>query len=227
MMLLIVVANMYICTKRDRTTVGRNKVIDDLKDRGFPCTVITNDGYVFASFNIHADILEQGKVIEGFGKMLYMKNIISTLTAGSQCHMDISPGFSWLFKDFNLIQHLFPAFCPFDGFFTIKAFQLFNDCLLMTDLLLLVQIGISCSSTQNFLFGCVSSVIAKEGGSLCLINFNDLAGKTIQKITVMGNSKNGTLIIQKIVFKPGNCIQVEMVCWLIEDDQLRFFQEEL
>ena len=122
MMLLIVVADMYIGTKRDRTTVGRNKVIDDLKDRGFPCTVIPDDGYVFASFNIHADILKQGKVIEGFGKMLYMKNIISTLTAGSQCHMDISSGFCGFFQNFDLIQHLFTAFGTLDRFFSVKAF---------------------------------------------------------------------------------------------------------
>ena len=141
--------------------------------------------------------------------------------------MDISPAFCGLFQNFDLIQHFFTAFSPFDGFLTVKAFQLFNDRFLMTDLLLLIQVGVPGSGSQDLFLCRIIRVIAKESSSLCLVNFNDLAGKAVQKITVMGDGKDGSFIIQKVIFKPCNGIQIQMVCGLIQDDQLRFFQKEL
>ena len=41
----------------------------------------------------------------------------------------------------HLIQHLFPAFCPADGFFPVKGAELLDNRFLMGDFLLLIHPG--------------------------------------------------------------------------------------
>ena len=68
----------------------------------------------------------------------------------------------------------------------------------MLDLTLLVHIGIPGSDAQLFLFYGIIGIIAHKGRSLGLIDLNDFSGDPVQKISVVGDDENGSLVIQQI-----------------------------
>ena len=58
------------------------------------------------------------------------------------------------------------------------------------------------------------------------IDLNDLRYNFIKEITVMGDDKYSTRIIQKISFQPGNTLHVEVVGRLIEEKNVRLGDQE-
>ena len=69
------------------------------------------------------------------------------------------------------------------------------------------------------LFGVVG-VIAGKSHNISGIYFNDLSGDAVQKIPVMGYDQDSTLIIGEIPFQPADRIHVQMVCGLIQQDDI-------
>ena len=97
----------------------------------------------------------------------------------------------------------------------------------MFDLSLLVQISLVLCITQLSLFFCVGRVVAAVHTDLSGIDLDDLGHNLIQKITVMGNNKYGTRIVQKIGFQPGNTLHIQMVGRLIEKKNVRLGDQKL
>ena len=78
----------------------------------------------------------------------------------------------------------------------------------MLDLTLLVHIGIPGSNAQLFLFYGIIGVIPHKGRSLGLVDLDDFSGNPVQKIPVMGDDENGSLVIQQISLQPGDGIHI-------------------
>ena len=78
----------------------------------------------------------------------------------------------------------------------------------MLDLTLLVHIGIPGSNAQLFLFYGIIGVIAHKGCSLGLVDLDDFPGDPVQKIPVVGDDENGSLVIQQISLQPGDGIHI-------------------
>ena len=78
----------------------------------------------------------------------------------------------------------------------------------MLDLTLLVHIGIPGSNAQLFLFYGIIGVIAHKGCSLGLVDLDDFSGNPVQKIPVVGDDENGSLVIQQISLQPGDGIHI-------------------
>ena len=96
----------------------------------------------------------------------------------------------------------------------------------MLDVSLLVKVSlVLCVTKLCFLFG-VSGVIATVHADLGGIDLNDLRYNFIKEITVMGDDKYSTRIIQKISFQPGNTLHVEVVGRLIEEKNVRLGDQE-
>ena len=93
--------------------------------------------------------------------------------------------------------------------------------------LLLIHIGVPSGGTQLFFFNRIVGIVTGEDRYLRAVYFNDLRGYFIQKIPVMGNDEHSPLIIQQIVFQPGDGRHVQMVGRLIQYYQIGFAKQKL
>ena len=78
----------------------------------------------------------------------------------------------------------------------------------MLDLTLLVHIGIPGSNAQLFLFYGIIGIISHKSRSLGLVDLDDFSGNPVQKIPVVGDDENGSLVIQQISLQPGDGIHI-------------------
>ena len=77
---------------------------------------------MFSSFQFKTDIMEQVQRAKGFGQVFDKKDVVSADIFWFQGNMHVGAGFGRFFQAFYFIQHLFPAFRPFDGFFPVERF---------------------------------------------------------------------------------------------------------
>jgi len=225
-MLLVVIADFNVASGYNFTPVGLQLTVNYFKKGSFSGSVITDNGNVFSFFQEKAQITEKLAAGEGFGKLLYLQHILAAGQIGNKRKLHTAVSFNRLFQHLYFLKRLFPALGPFDGFFPIKGFQLFNHCLLMADFLLLFQIGIQPSRSKDFLFGRIGGIVTCKNGAAALIQFNYLSGNFIQKIPVVGNHQDGSLIVEKVVFQPGDGVHVKVIGGLIQNDQIRLCQEK-
>ena len=96
----------------------------------------------------------------------------------------------------------------------------------MLDVSLLVKVSLVLCVTQLCFLFCVSGVVAAVHADLGGIDLDDFRYNFIKEITVMGDDKYSTRIIQKISFQPGDAFHIEVVGWLIEEKDIRFGDQE-
>ena len=80
---------------------------------------------------------------------------------------------------FHLIQHLFTAFCPLDGFFAVELAQGADDILLMFDLLLLHVIRLLLDLAVDLLLLPVEGVVAVINVGFLVFDLNDLGDDAV------------------------------------------------
>jgi hypothetical protein len=141
--------------------------------------------------------------------------------------MHIGTDFCGLVQYFDLIQHFYTAFCPADGFLTVKGTQLLDNFLLVFDLLLLFHVCMVFCCAEHFLLSGIGRIVAGKNGGFRIIELNHLICDPVQKITVMGHDDHCSFIVEQIRFQPGDGGHVQMVRRLIQNDQVRFQQQKL
>ena len=87
-------------------------------------------------------------VREKIWKDFHSKDIISADKSWFQGNAHLILNLLWFINALDFIQHFLAAFRTFDGFLAVKGFQLGNDCFLMFDIPLLVQVGFVLGVTQ-------------------------------------------------------------------------------
>ena len=146
MMFLVIVTDLYLGTKGKLAGIGRNHLVQDLKQCGFSCSVIPNKGYSFTTLDLKRNILEKGLPRKSFGKLFHSQHIIAADEARLQGETHLIVYFSRFIQTLHFIQHFFTAFRTANGLFTVKG--LCNHRFLMLNFSLLVQIGFILSITK-------------------------------------------------------------------------------
>jgi hypothetical protein len=59
------------------------------------------------------------------------------------------------------------------------------------------------------------------------VEFKDPFSHVVEKVTIMGNAENGAWIFAQVPLKPRDGLSVEMVSWLVEEEYLWLFEEQL
>ena len=70
-------------------------------------------------------------------------------------------------------------------------------------------------------------IVALVGHAAATIQFENPAGDVVQKITVVGDDKDRTLIVDQMLLQPGDGLGVKMVGRLVEQKHFRRFQQQL
>ena len=91
----------------------------------------------------------------------------------------------------------------------------------MFDLTLLIHVFFQLCISDLLFFHCIIFIISKVHANLCIVNLNNFCDNTVQEITVMGDDKYRSGIIDQICFQPGNGIQIQVVCRLIKQEDIR------
>ena len=71
--------------------------------------------------------------------------------------------------------------------------------------------------------GQILQLLLSKLGIIALI---DNFCRFIDKISVMGNHDNRARIILQVIFQPPDTLHVQMIRWLIQQQDIRFFQEQ-
>ena len=96
--------------------------------------------------------------------------------------------------------------------------------LLQLGLLLLILLHLQIKAGLFFIH--VEGVVAGIEFSVTLCDFNHPLRHLIQKVTVMGNGQHRTLKPMDIAFQPFHTIQIQMVCRLVQQQDIGFFQQQ-
>ena len=226
MMLLIIVTNLHFGTQREASGVCIQKSVENLEHCSFAGSVVSNQCYALASFDLERNIGKKFLLRETFGEIFYGKDIVSTDHAWLKRKTHLALDFDRFVNPLNLIQHLFTALCTFDGFFSVERFQLDDNGFLMFDLALLVEICLVLGITKLCFFLCISGVITGIHTNLSGIDLDDFCDNFVQKIAVMRYNENSTRIIEKISFQPGNAFHIQVVGRLIEQKDIWFGNQQ-
>ncbi len=89
--LLIVIAYMDIGAQAKISLIGREQLIEDLKDRGLAGAVITDESHMFPPANGKSKPTEEFFISEGFCQILHMQNFPAALDAGGQGKAHVVP----------------------------------------------------------------------------------------------------------------------------------------
>ena len=138
--------------------------------------------------------------------MFYAQHIIAALAGGLQLQVDLRVRGGRFVDDFDLLQHFLPAFRPLDGFLPVEGPELFNDCFLMTDLLLLIYVCLQLCLLNLLFLGGIIRIISKIGVKLSLFDLHHLGDYPVEKVPVVGDDENRPLVIQKVGLQPGDGI---------------------
>ena len=95
--------------------------------------------------------------------------------------MHVIAQFYRLFEDFRFLEHFLAALRAADGFLAIEAPKLLDDFLLVTDLGLIIHIGVVLLLPQSFFALGVNGIIAAEHRAAAVLEFDDLADGPVEK----------------------------------------------
>ena len=105
--------------------------------------------------------------------------------------------------------------------------ELVDELLSVSNLLLL---GFSVSGLQlvllipHFLKGVVISLVVVQ---LLVEQVNDLVAAEVQELSVVRNDDHGDVQLHEVVFKPNDCVQVQVIGGLIQEQDLRLTENHL
>ena len=110
---------------------------------------------------------------------------------------------------------LFPGSCPFGQFFRTPLFESADHVLLAGDLLLLILILPQLGLTPLLFLLRVLAVASFISFQPVDFHFENPVHNLIQKIPVMGNQQNRTLVSLQILFQPLEGSDIQMVGGLV------------
>ena len=73
----------------------------------------------------------------------------------------------------------------------------------------------------------IEGIVAVENKGMRILDFDDVIDRLIQKIAVVGDDQNSSLVIGKVRLKPAYGGDIQMVGGLVEQNDVRLFQKEL
>ncbi len=97
----------------------------------------------------------------------------------------------------------------------------------MLDLLLLVHPGLEGCFPELSLFLGIGGIVSQEGGHTAVFHLHDLGDYPVQEIPVMGHDDHSPRIVQKVRLKPGDGVHVQVVCGLVQKDDVGLGEQKL
>ena len=91
----------------------------------------------------------------------------------------------------------------------------------MFDLPLLIQVSLVLGITKLGFFQGIGRIIAAVHAHGTGLDLHDFCYNFVQKITIVGNDKYSSRVVEQIGFKPGNTLHVQMVGRLIQEKDIR------
>ena len=226
LLLLIIITDMDIGTQADVAGVLPQDPVQDLENGCLAGAVIPDQGYMLSPADMEPQSGKQLMAAEGFTEPLHSQDFTAAADAGSELQMHVIAQNERLFDDFHFVEHLFPAFGAFDGFFAVKLTELRDDLFLMADLGLIVQPGAALLVTERLFFLRVSRIITGKKGGGGIFDLDDLCDRPVQEIAVMGDDEDSAAVIGEVGLQPADAAKVQMVGRLIEHDHVRLSEKE-
>ncbi|MPM70675.1 hypothetical protein SDC9_117631 [bioreactor metagenome] len=165
---------------------------------------------------------KQGLGIKGFGQVDNIQYIVSRFIACLEVDSGSTTFHFGSFDPLNLIEPLLTGFGRPNRLFPVKLAVFLNNGFLPPDLILLGLIGLK----PDFVGFLVKLKIAGIGGVIGQhFTFQHEIGvicHSIEKITVMRNDQKRTFVTLEKFFQPFGGCQIQMIGWLIHQNDGRF-----
>ena len=194
---------------------------------GLACTVIAQQRDPLTTLNVEVNTGEQGAVAESLTHILHFEHhVAGEVLFTERCpHGLFFLGFLCFLDALHAVLDGHgtaverpvvdaPAFHPLQG----KS-QLLQLCLF---LLILFHLQVK----TGLLLVHIERVVAGIKLSVTVHDLNDPVSHPVDKITVMGNGQNRTLECVDVAFQPFHTVQAQVVGGLVQQQNVRLFQQE-
>ena len=115
----------------------------------------------------------------------------------------------------HFLEHFLAGLRAADGLLPVKTAELLDDLLLVPDLSLIVQVSMHLTVTEFLFRSCICCVISRKDGTPGVLQLDDLRYDPVEKIPVVRDNKDRSLIGKQETLKPAGAGDIQVVCWLI------------
>ena len=217
-----VVAETHCLTYVQRTAVGFFQSHQNLDEGGFTRTVVAHDTHLLVAGKDVGEIIQNLQVAEAFAQVVGLENLGADVRSlDIQFHIRVVRA---------LLGHLLQFI---EGFFAVTGFV--AACLRHTahpfQLCAIQVVGTGNLRIGRFdaflTFLQVVAVVSFVGVQLTVVYFNDFRAHTVQEIAVVRHHEQAQAATVQVLFQPFRHVQVEVVGRLIQNQQIRFGNQDI
>ena len=219
--LLVDVTDLHGLTYLEGARVGLFQAHDEAEQRGLTSTVGTDDAYDATLRQAEAEVLEQQLVAIGLGDVMRLDDFGAEAVAVGDIDLEFLLFLFHVFVEHLLIRlqtgfalgvtcfrgHAYPFQLTFEGFAALALGLLFHG------------------KTGGLLVE-PRRVVALPRNAFATVEFEDPASHMVEEVTVVGDGDDGAFILLQVALQPLNAFSIEVVGWLVEEQDVRLLQEE-
>ena len=168
-------------------------------------------------------VVEHLLAVDGLGDAAHLENVLACLTVRVERYPRVTAGRSRHFLDGQLVDQLAAA-----GRLTglgLVCRKTLNEVLQFLDLFLILAVLVL-DHALNQLRGLIPELIVADVQlDLAVVNIDDVGTYVVQEVTVMRYNEDGALKIGKEVLQPADCLNIQMVGRLVQQQNIRLAEQ--
>ena len=205
----------------ERTAIGLFRAHDHLEQSRFTSTVRTDNAHDARTRQAEVQIVEQHLFAKGLLQVFRLNNDVAQALA--VCNVDLShlDLFLGIFgQEFFVSLETGLALC----LASLRA--LLDPFLFASEALLTVRFALFFVLHAFKLLVKPLGIIAFPRNAAAAVNFQNPVRHVVKEVTVMGHENHGALVFAEVAFEPSNRFGIEVVRRFVQEQQIRFFEEQ-
>ena len=214
------VAKLGVVSGLDLAALGGEHTREELQQGGLARTVGSDKDDELTALHFEVESSVNGQVTVGKVDVFHGNDALAGTLRLGEAKLDFLVLGDGSFDLFHSIDHF--EFVLGTGGEIGFGFEAVGPVLHLRDFLLLILVGGDELFLARGLFPQVVVVVAFVAGDFGLGDLEDGVTQGVEENTVVGNEQNGAWIAGEIVLKPDEGLEVEVVGWLIQQEQVGF-----
>ena len=224
-LVLVIIADIHTGSPADTPVIRFLFSGQAAQQRGFSGAVVPDQGNPFPGPDMHLYIPEQGPFPEAFLQSFCLQYVFACTPPGFKPEL-YRILFLRFFQAFDFLQPFLTAPCQADALFPVET-AVHGDYRLLPGDFFLLQLPRFHPGFVNLRpFFDVLRVIAGIGFHRSENQFRHPAAHMVQEITVVADHQHGAPVAVQVFLEPGNALQVQVVGRFVQQQQIRFRQQQ-
>ena len=198
---------------------------DTLHERRFTLAVLPDKGNLVPAFHRQVCVAEHHVIAIRFADTFHNHRITSRTGRRRKFQPQSGSIFLIYLQQFQLFQHLDTALHL--QRLRIRSFEAFDELFRLSDKFLLLVISLLLLFAAFFAQGQILGVIHFIIVDTSHCHFNSAGGDVVHKLAVVADDNHRFAVVDQKIFEPLDRFDVEVVRRLVEQEHVRFLQQQL